>query len=677
MVHGELDEARRLLDFLEEPGAGRQHDLGPIYALAQNCQQAGRHEETLDLAAVLVREAPHLGQIPDFRNLVRQSERSVRRIESILPTRRHSLRGLFRAEGSPYSRKQRVLAGLAAALVLAAVGLLVSNESIRRHRTIRVANAGGAPVQVSVDGGPPVTVGDEGKVVVAEGRHHLQIAGAVEETLDVELRSGFFERWTHSPFWCLNPGGEAVLEQVRVIYAANPQPAESSLLLGRAFVALPHVDYPFVDPPDQLRVEGRNKVVEKVAVLRIRGQDLGVFRAALQGNRAAALDFAEKRLRRDPDGDLIDVYLAEVFRTDRDRAESFFKAGLGQRPMSVPWHRAYQIVADHDGGDKRLLAEYDTLLTREPASGALLYLRGRIDPDQDRSLDFYRRATAADPALAWPVMALGMSDLNQGRWQETLDKLRQARALKMDEPHISRAIHTARMALGQAETLVVEYRGQLTANPLDPLTATFLFDALAASGHPEAIEPEFAAWQARLPAATRAALGPAIRGFALYQAGRPEEAVGSPGGSSTGDYLIRAQSLAATGRAAESAAEPSTENEEDPWTLAAVALGLALEGNVAEATTWRGKAAALLEATTEDNRKVAAILRAEAPTPLDQIDRLVLRTDEKALLLAILATRFPDEAAGYRAAATRFNVLRLPPYLLVRRAIGAEGPARP
>ena len=677
MVHGELDEARHLLDFLEEPGVGQQHDLGPIFALAQNYQKAGRHEETLDLAAVLVREAPHIGQMPDFRGMVRKSERSVRGVESLLPARRHSLRGLFRAEGSPYSKNQRVLAGFVVALVLAAVGLFVSNDYIRRHRTIRVANAVGAPIRVSVDGGPPVTVDDEGRIAVAEGRHRLQIAGAVEQTLDVELASGFFERWTHSPFWCLNPGAEAVLEEVQVTYAANPQPQRSTLILGQSFVALPHVDYPFVDPPNQLRVEGRNKVVEKVAVLRIRGQDIGAFRATVQSDRAAALNFAEKRLLRDPDEDLIDAYLTETFQTDRSRAESFFKAGLGRQPISVPWHRAYQSAADHDGGQERMLAEYDALLTQQPTSGALLYLRGRIEPDQDRSIDFYRRSAAADPALAWPVMALGMSDLNLGRWQEALDGLRKAQSLKVNEPQLSRAIHTARIALGQGEALVDEYHGQLSANPLDPLTATYLFDALAASGHPEAIEPEFAAWQARLPAETQAALGSAIRGFALYQAGHPEEAVGSPGNLSIVQNHIRAQSLAAIGRAAESAAEPVTGKEDDPWTLAAVALGLALEGDADGAKTWREKAAALLEATTDDNRKAAAILRADAPTPLDQIDRIFLRTSEKALLLAILAGRFPAEATGYREAAARYNVLRLPPYLLVRKAIGAEGPVNP
>ncbi|WP_435018610.1 hypothetical protein TA3x_000592 [Tundrisphaera sp. TA3] len=679
MAHGELDEARRLLDFLEEPGAGRQHDLGVLFSLAQSFQEAGRHEEALDLAAALVREAPHVGQLPEFRALVRKAERSVRRAESILPPRRHSLRGLFRAEGSPYSKNQRTLAGLVAALMLAAVGLLVSNEYIRRHRTIRVAYAGVEPVRISVDGSPPVAVGDGGQIVVAEGRHRLQLAGPVEETHEVELGSGFFERWTHSPFWCLNPGGEAVLEQVRVIYASIPQPPESTLIIGRPFVALPHVDYPFSDPPDQLRIKGRNKnkTVEKIAVLRVRGQDVGAFRAVVEGDRASALNFAEGRLRRDPDDDLIDAYANETFRTDRARAEAFFKAGLARRPVSVSWHRAYQNMADHDGGQGRMIAEYDALIAQEPENGALLYLRGRIDPDPDRSLDFYRRASAADPKLAWPVMALGMHDLNLGRWDEALDALQKARGLGMDEPPLLRAIHAARMALGQSGELVGEYRGVLSSNPLDPQVATFLFDALAASGQPGAIEPELAAWLIRLPAPIQGTLGSAIRGFALYQAGRPEDAAGSPGGSAPGLHLVRVQSLAAMGRAAEAAAEPATEKEEDPWTLAAVSLGLALEGDAEGAASWREKAAAILDAATDDNRKAAAILRADAPTPLDRIDRIFFRPGDKALLLAILASRFPDQAAGYREAAARFNVLRLPPYLLVRRAIGAEGPANP
>ena len=678
LAHGELDDARRLLDFLEEPGAGHRHDLQPLYTLAKGYQGAGRHEEALAMAGILLREVPDLGQRHDFRELVRKSERATRPVEPLLPARRHSLRGLFRAEGSPYSKGQRVLATIAAALVLAAVGLLVSNEYIRRHRTIRVVNACGAPVQVRVDGGPPVTVGESGAITVAEGRHRVQLSGAVQEAHDVELGSGFFERWTHSPLWVLNPGGEAVLNRATLVYAEHPGLGQQDVVLGRPFVAIPHVDYPFQDPPQQLKVENRNAEVTKVAVHQILGQDNAAFHAVLPVDRAVALDFAEHRLRRNPEDALLDSYLRETFLTDRPRGEAFFKAGLARRPLSIRWHRAYQNLADHDGAHPRLLAEYDALLAAEPASGALLYLRGRIDPDRAREADFLRRAAAADPRLPWPFLALGVRDLNLGRWEDALRDLGKARDLKLDDPHVGRGIHAARMALGQAEALAGEYRGRLAAEPTNPLLMTLLFDALAASGHPEAIEPERAAWEARLPVQARGVLDRFVRGFALYQSGRAAEtAEVTRGAPFPGSDMLRAQALAAAGRAAEAAAEPATAKLEDAWTLAAVALGLALEGRAEEAATWREKAAALLGTRTDDDRQAAALLRAAAPPSPSEVDKVLLSPTEKALIIALLAGRFPERRAEYLAEAARFNVLRLPPYLLVRRAIGDEAPAKP
>jgi tetratricopeptide (TPR) repeat protein len=678
-AHGELDEARRLLDFLEEPGAGRQYDLGPLYELARRLQGAGRHEEALELASVLLREVPHLGQDHAFRDLVRRSEKALRREESLLPPRRFSPGGLLRSEGSPYSGRQRKLALFAAALVLGGIGLFVSNEYIRRHRVLRVVNACGAPVQVRVDDGPAVTVETTGEIPVSEGRHRVALSGPVEESRDIELTSGFFERWTRSPLWVVNPGGEAVLDRVTVIYAANPQDAEQELLVGEPFLAFPHVDYPFTDPPQQIQVEGRNTVVTKVAVQWVRGQDLAVYHEVASGNQSKALDFAERRLRREPlDEGLMEAYARHVFMADRPRAEAFFRAGLGRKPLSISWHRIYQTLADHEGGKAGLVAEYDALLAKEPTSGAMLYLRGRVDPDVDRGVEYFRKAVAADPELPWPVMALGMRAVTQGRWEEGLRDLNRARELKMDEDELSLPIHTARMALGQADSLIEEYRPQLVANPTEPGLVIRLFDALAAAGQADAIEPAFRDWEARLPAPIRGELGQAVRGFALYIAGHPEQIdqlEGRPG--DPGYALIRAQARAATGHADGAAGDPANTEIQDPWTIAAVSLALALEGEADESAAWRENACEALRARTEEDRKAAEFLRSDTPPPLEQIDRVYFRPGEKALLLAALSVRFPERRDEYREAAARFNVLRLPPYLLVRRAIEGEPPAKP
>src|SRR5262249_37291622 len=107
MVAGELAEPRRLLDFLEVPGAGQHYPLGPLDVLSNYYQKKGRHEEALQLAEHLLREIPAAGQQHSFRTFVARSEKALGRTEGILPSRAHSLRGLFRGDGNVYSKPLR------------------------------------------------------------------------------------------------------------------------------------------------------------------------------------------------------------------------------------------------------------------------------------------------------------------------------------------------------------------------------------------------------------------------------------------------------------------------------------------------------------------------------------------------------------------------------------------
>ena len=69
MAEGELDEARDLLDFLEVPGAG-QHTHSTRSTSSPDITCARGYEEALDLAAILLRELPEVGQQHKFRSFV-------------------------------------------------------------------------------------------------------------------------------------------------------------------------------------------------------------------------------------------------------------------------------------------------------------------------------------------------------------------------------------------------------------------------------------------------------------------------------------------------------------------------------------------------------------------------------------------------------------------------------
>ena len=122
---------------------------------------------------------------------------------------------------------------------------------------------------------------------------------------------------------------------------------------------------------------------------------------------------------------------------------------------------------------------------------------------------------------------------------------------------------------------------------------------------------------------------------------------------------------------------PDLARPDDPWVAAALALGLMLEHKDAEARATLDRVTALLDARADEDRQVTDFLRASDPPALDAIRRAYATPPEKAVLLAILAARFPAHAAEYRAEAARFNVRRFPPYLLVRQAVEPTAPPQP
>ena len=253
-------------------------------------------------------------------------------------------------------------------LALLAAGLLINNEYIRRHRTIHVVNACGQPVQVRVDDGPPQTVASLGRLTVGEGRHRVRVSGPVEETRDIDVRAGFFDRWFGKPAWVLNPGGEAVLEDMTIRYAVSPQPPGTPVDRREAVRRA---------PSRGLRVRGAPEPTGSKERERAGGEGrtpvvAGAGRRGVPDDRAGGPP-GGTRLRRAPPAPRpgaarpARVLPRHGTPEERPRVEAFLKSGLDRRPVPVLWHRAYQSFAEMNGQDDGLVGLYDRYLQSEPA----------------------------------------------------------------------------------------------------------------------------------------------------------------------------------------------------------------------------------------------------------------------------------------------------------------------
>jgi tetratricopeptide (TPR) repeat protein len=677
MTENDLDGARTLLAHLEEPGAAQQYDLGPLDILAGYYQRAGRHEEALALAEVLLREWPTAGNLHAFRAFVQKSEKAVGRSESMLPQRRFSLTGLLRSEGSPYAPWQRWLAIGAVLFALVAGGLALNNEYIRRHRTIHVLNVTGAPAHVQVDDQAPVSIQGLGTITVAEGPHTIKVSGPVTETHEVSLDSDYFARWFRNPAWILNVGKEGVLAEVRHVYAAAPPPSQETLIVGESFIARPTIDYIFEAPPDKMSLSSKNSQVVKTQLTWLQGQDAGVVHDLAATNRAAALDFAERRLKRQPERQLLGAYMRYAGKEDLPRVEALMKTRLDVRPVDVNWHRMYQHIAERLMPEEQLAAYYDKLLAAEPSSAPLLYLRGRIEPDLDKQESFMRRSIEADKALAWPWIGLAWRACGQGQWDECIAAGKEANERHPEETDsLNEVVHVARLGKGEAAALVDEYRTRLSANPMHGPTLQYLLDALAAAGKAGDIDEAVTAWENGIPEQFRSLVVPRLKVLALYLKGNAQECEALCQGQPDMQGA-RAHALFAMSQAKKAAEDPDLKSTwDDPWNALALSLALQLDGAAEEATAWRGKALEAMRREHGDLKRAAQALSADKPPTVASLSNISVRPHEKPLLLAALAGTFPAQASEYRALAAKLNVRRTPPYLLVQRALedGKAGP---
>ena len=678
MAAGELDEARELLDFLEVPGAGERYSMGPLDQLASNYQEAGRHQDALDLSAQVLRELPEVGQQHKFREFVRKSEKALRLKESILPPMGHSLRGLFQKENSPYPVWLRRSVAAAAVLLLVSAGLVFSNEYIRTHRSIYVLNTTGKPLTVEVDNEPPQAFPSTGKLTIAEGKHHLKLTGAVKEDLDVDLNSGYVERWTSKPAWILNPGASAAIDETRIVYSEVATPPQHRLIVGQSFVSFPHVDYLYESPPTTIKVKRNAKPVEKIYVHGVEGDDFEIFLHAFQTDKPGAFRFAEGLLRRHPDRDnFLKYYTALSMMENHGNAEAFLEEQLDHRPVLLQWHRGYQTLVEAKGRNDELIAQYDRYLNSDPNNGALLYLRGRVELDWEKQREYDRKSIEADPNLPWPWMSLGMRAMAEANWQEALRCLRKSQELKIDPDQINESLHTVRLASGEAKALVEDYRRQLMIRPAQFNVRTWLSEAMAVAGQGGQIDGSINEWEMRSPYPDQPDMIDSARVLGYYLAGDFEKCDETcKGKPSLRASTIRAQALLALGKPAEVASESMYESSlNDPWTILAVSLGLSNEGHADEAKAWFDRGCKALENRFLQERLAVKVLKQEEAPSAESVMHLMTSPEEKALIFCLLGTRFPDRKAEYHQGAARFNVRRTPPAHLIRRIVDPNNSA--
>lgn len=563
-------------------------------------------------------------------------------------------------------------------LILVVGGPAATNEYIRRHRTLYVLNATGQSADVQVDNQPAVPISGLGSVIVAEGPHSIKVRGPVNEAHNITLRSGYFERWLSQPAWVLNLGGEGVIEEVTSVYSFQNIPSESKLVVGETFFHRAHIDYIFTEPPLALDIQLKRETdkVTKTSIGWVQSEDFGAFVDAMKTNMKVAMEFAEKRLRRNEHQPKLLRHFIRWAETDENESgqlEQFLASQLDRRPIDVDWHREYQNIAEFN--DKaELLALYDKYLAADPANAALLYLRGRVEPDWEREQSFYRKSIASDAKLGWPWMGLAASANAEARWDDALNHAEKAKSLgNIDSDLIDEVLVEARMGKGESKLLLDEYRFRSSSLSPDYQAVRSLLEAEAAAGRSVESKSTLSAWLSGLPPSYQAVFMPRLRAWDLYCAGKLEECERHCNANVAARVTLEHfHALLALGKMKDATDETMfCTFWNDPVSLLAVSVAFGLEGRPEEAVHWRERAVSGWRKSARSSiyAKMADVLGAPEPPAIPDVHHVYLPAGSKALLFAALADRFPAKRKAYLAEAARFNIGRKPPYHLVKRVL--------
>ncbi len=634
-------------------------------------QQAGRHKEALALFDLLAERFPSLAQDKKFRQAVKRSETAAGRSASLLPPRK--------------IRWKPIIAWTAviAVILAATVG---SNLYIARHQTLYLVSGLPKPVSVEIAGHQKETIraGGTSSIELPEGNYRATLGGAVDEQVDIQIKSTFWGRWFKKPVFILNAGGSAILLFENTTYSSNPVGGGGSFsfYFGKPFLVLPDVDYPFQDFPSSITVDSGSSSVQKTRVALFEGSPEGAFLALIGKSRNQdAFPLAEWWLssHRD-DVDFLSYYTHFSKLAHREPAcREFLAEGAKRRPVEIAWHRTYQELRSYGDEAAPLIAEYDSFLKDDPDNSALLYLRGRLCTSTRESTPLYEKAIDRDAKNAFAHFALGMNLLSLGDSTKASPHLTEAVRLQPANAQFQQVMFDSQLAEKKYAEAETSLRAMRIKSPTEYYPALHLGQLFVLQNKSNELENLTASYRRDLRAADEDQADDTmtdLNTLLFYAAGRFEDMqkLSRPSGSrpAPGNF----QALVELGRLQEAAAALQAPRA-TPFDLLALSVAWKQAGNDTQAYSCRDHAIQLLAKGRIEHMAMAEILQRTQAVPLDEIMDLSLSPGEKALLLTALAQRFPQGNAELLAAARRLNFMPQFPFHLINRVTARQTGGNP
>jgi tetratricopeptide (TPR) repeat protein len=621
---------------------------GMIYLLAEGYQAEGLHQEALALMDQRDAAFPELAATKDWAKQRKTSERyrdTEKRVRSAYlsePSQAGYREGTWLAK-APRLIGPLILLGLLGWYLGAAVW-------IGQAQRVWLVSGWDKPYTVAVNGQEmKLAPGSHTPIRVREGDVTVEFR---DPNLALEPVHGRVESlfWTR-PFvrhtFVINPDEVAVLEKEDGYFAQhNPPPGPPpQLLLGKPFYAFDGIDYEFEPFPGSVEVS-EGSTVRKTRLgaypnltsdvrLRVAGQVLG---------QPEQEEYARRLLQLNPNDVLTLNWL--VGRLGDEGGLAFLRPHLADRPLRVEWQRAYQTLMAKAHPDKDLRPDYRQLVAETGRQPDAVYLLARM-PNQnpDEADKLFQEAATADPPSVYAQYALGDDAIGAGRPDEGLRWMKMAFDRAPDNVTVLYGYHEALLAAKQYDALLNLLR---TWQVKPGLRVPMLVDQVRVYGLKGDQARAREVMAEVLPAAGNGA-NPAARqrtednlelvlACARGDAARFLELAERVGGESKFEAAVLRGNL----REATGLVEPATENTVSQRALLYLAAVKAGDKKLAD-EQW----SLLLAALKKEGgpaRQLAEMLAGPKPPDVARIRRLVITAEQKRVLVAAVARRYPETA---------------------------------
>lgn len=669
MHDGDPAGALQLLEFMLHPGSSQLHNLGPLEHLANYLQANGSSKDAVRIYQHLIEELPSVAQVPAFRAAVQKAEAIAKRPASVLPPKKFSMHELL------FGTRARQ-AKWAVFLLVAALLMVARNFWVAGHRTVHVVNAFAQPVSLSISPERTVTAPPgRSKFILAEGDYKIGVSGPVEEVIPVRLATKFRDRWSESPVWLLNPGGAAVLIDNSVTMGGGfvkdlkPTP---KLLVSERFLTFEKVTHLFKDLPREVKLK-RNQTITYRQLTEYEGPLSSAVEWLAEQDPVSALAAAHNGLRRNP-GDMMLLNAIQPLLREPSLAErhaKFLQPFLDARPVSVEWHRAWQGTELTSARCTHLIAVYDSLLEKDPESPALMYLRGRVSPPGERE-SWYRRALEKEPDHTWAHFGMAWQHQARGEHAEALQHLEAALKKRPGDAGLTIMMAHCQAALRPA---AVAQSFMLPRDGEEPqVSFTRITLAMALLGAEKKTDTALFARRNFVTSKSAQNIEGYLHAHALYAAGDFQEAARVAGAGGESMEPLRIACLLAGGEPTVAAELLPPREQIDPADALAAAVAFHLAGKREQEKKWAQAAIIALARGDSDEVFLSGLLSRESAPALADLQQAGTVPTTKALALALLALRFPEQVSTYAPLAGRFSAVLLPPMQLVRQAFAKATP---